>query len=280
MSRFRRSPIALVALVGLALAGVSPALAPPAPVIPPIGAVPGAQTARFKVVVEGTATAARDVDGGSVTPCVISLQARVDETTTFRRGKNVVMEFTRVGGAVFVHRKGRLTDASLNLKIRTTRTASGSASRADLPGAPVSICGPLTEDLSQGPECGRPQVVNMRAGLLYRGGHLRLTLNGADGLGFTAPECPASQIAGGLDSLRFGWPTPPAVGQMSVFIPPPLIFGSKRVKPPRVIVQTFAVRPSPRSVGPQTFAPPGSPVRLTATDFGTNRMTIRLIRVR
>lgn len=280
MSRFRRSPILPVALIGLTLLGTASAAPVPTPVIPPIGAIPGAQTARFKVVVEGAATAAKDFAGGSTAPCVISLQGRVQETTTYRRGKNVVMEFTRVGAVVLVHRKGRLTDASLNLKVRTTRTASGSASRTDVPGAPVTICPALNEDLSQGAECGTPQVVNVRAGLLYEKGHLRLALNGADGLGFTAPDCPTSQIVDGLDGLRFGWPEPPAAGQMRVFIPPAQIFGTAKVKPPRVIVRTFQVRPTPRRVGPQTFTLPGDIVRLTATDFGTNRLTIRLIRVR
>lgn len=280
MSRFRRSPIAIVALAAL-LAGAGVAAAPPSPPgIPPIGSIPGAQTARFRVVVEGTATAAKDFAGGSTAPCVISLQGRVQETTTYRRGKNVVMEFTRVGPVVLVHRKGRLTDASLNLKVRTTRTASGSASRADVPGAPVTICPALNEDLSQGAECGKPQVVNVRAGLLYGKGHLRLALNGADAIGFTAPDCPTSQIVGGLDGLRFGWPTPLAFDQMTVFIPPAQIFGTAKVKPPRVIVRTFQVRPTPRRVGPQTFTLPGDIVRLTSTDFGTNRLTIRLIRVR
>lgn len=109
---------------------------------------------------------------------------------------------------------------------------------------------------------------------------MRLALNGADGLAFTAPDCPTSQIVDGLDSLRFGWPEPPAASQMRFFIPPAEIFGSATVKPPKIIVRTFRVTPSPRRVGPQTFTLPGGIARLTVTDSGTNRLTIRLIRVR
>ena len=77
----------------------------------------------------------------------------------------------------------------------------------------------------------------------------------------------------GLDNLRFGWPTPPAVDLLQVFVPPRVIFGSAKV-----IVRTLVVRPSPRKKGPVTVSL-GGIAGLTFTDFGTNRMTLRLIRV-
>ena len=125
----------------------------------------------------------------------------------------------------------------------------------------------------EGADCAKPRLDDAGAALLYSGGNLRLRLNGSATIGFEPPECPTSEIVGGLDFLRFGWPNPPAVDLLQVFIPPRVIFG-----PGKVIVRTLVVRPSPRRKGPVTVSL-GGIARLTHTDFGTNRMTIRLIRV-
>ncbi len=182
----RRSPFALALLAasvaaGLLFAGraVAPPAVPPGPALPDFSKIPGARVAHFKVIVEGTATAAKDEDWASETPCTVSINAHVVETTTYRRGKGVVMEFVqlRKGGPVIVQRKGRSYDASLALTTTTTRTSSGTATRTDPPNG-AGVCAPLTEDLSQGPDCGKPQVDTAKAGLVYTGGLLSIQLRG------------------------------------------------------------------------------------------------------
>jgi hypothetical protein len=281
--RYRRPAIALIALVVLVAAGVLVAGgAPAAPTVPsgfpPIGSVPGSKTARFTVIVEGTATALKDLSAGATAPCQITVTSRIEEKTTYQRGKGVVMEFVRLGpGArapVIVKRAGRKFDASLALKVRTRRTATGSATRADLPGATVSVCDPRTEDLSTAPDCGKTQVDDASAGLLYTrsSGILQLKLNSSTVIGFQPPECPLSEIAPGLDSLVFGWPTPPAMARLTTFLPVKDIFG-----PAKVLVRTINVTPAKR--GPEMFSLAGL-VSGSQTNFGTNRVTIRLIRVK
>lgn len=278
MSRFRRSPTALVALA-LLVGSTGVATAPPSPpAIPVIPLPPGSVKARFKVFVEGRATARVDLVGASAAPCVISIDGHVKEVTTYQRGRGVVMEFVRLGKApgapVLIQRAGRSGDSSLALKVRTTRTATGAATQTDFPGAPVPICPPISEDLSAGPECGIAQIENASAGLLYggRSGILRLQVNPSAQIGFEPPDCPVSELADHLASMAFGWPTPAAVERMEFVIPPRRIFGSRKV-----IVASLTVSPSPRRKGPTTFV--SGVVQLTKTDFGTNTVTIRLVRV-
>lgn len=278
MIRHRRSPFVLVALMALLAAPAIATTAPAAPNLPAIPLPPGSEKARFKVVVEGTATAAKDFDGGGVSACLVTVTGHVDERTTYRRGRGVVMEFVRLGDAprapILVQRGGRLGDSSLALKVTTTRTARGSTSRVPAPGVDAAACPPLSEDLATGAQCGKPQVSDASAGFLYNraAGLLRLRLNASSLIGVDTPLCPESQVAAGLDSLTFGWPAPPAINDIRFFFPPKVIFGVKRV-----LVGTVTVSP-PRRKGPVTVSL-GSSVSWTETNFGTNTLTIRMIRL-
>ena len=263
----------LVALIAAALVAASgAAAAPTVPGAPAIPSVPGSETARFKVVVEGTATAAKDEDWSALIPCTVLINARIEETTTYRRGKGVVMEFVRLGkgprAPVIVRRAGRRLDASLALTTTTTRKASGSASRQNPPEG--GVCDPRTEDLTKGPDCGKPFVDTVKAGLLYDRPRGLLSLE-TKGLGALLPEldCPHSEIRGGIPSLRFAWPSQPKLPQFS--IPPRVIFGKKRV-----IVRTE--ESGQRKEGPTSGTVGG--LSFTVSDFGSNRATIRLIRVK
>jgi hypothetical protein len=270
----RRSLIALSALAVLVVVGTagaaSSAAVPTPPGFPPIGPIPGSKTAKFKVVVEGEATAVKEEDWSSLTPCVVSIHARIEETTTYRRGRGVLMEFVTLGpgrrAPIILQRVGRRFDASLALVVTTTRTAEGSASRQNPPEG--GVCDPRTEDLSQGPDCGKPDVSTRNSRLLYDSarGLLSLQLRGL------APvlelECPHTEIRGGIPSLKFGWPSAPKLPQFN--LPRRVIFGKAKV-----IVRSESVGPVKK--GPETAAI--GALTGTLSDFGNNKATIRLIRV-
>ena len=271
----RRSPFALALLAasvaaGLLFAGraVAPPAVPPGPALPDFSQIPGARVAHFKVIVEGTATAAKDEDWAAETPCTVSINARIEETTTYRRGKGVVMEFVQIrkGGPVIVQRKGRSYDASLALTTTTIRTSSGTATRTDPPNG-AGVCAPLTEDLSQGPDCGKPQVDTAKAGLVYTGGLLSIQPRAIGAL--VEIDCPKSEVRGGIPSLYYAWPTPPPLRPFRVAVS--TIFA----KTPKVIVET---RRTPiLKKGPQTVTI-GS-LHGTVSEFGSNTLTLRMIRV-
>ncbi len=272
MTRCRRSPIALTVLTvlvtGAALGAQGGAAAPAVPNIPALPSIPGSETARFKVIVEGTATAAKDEDWGATVPCVVDINAHIDETTTYRRGKGVVMEFVRLGkgsrAPILVQRKGRRGDATLALTLTTTRTASGHASRTNPPEG--GVCAPRTEDLSQGPDCGVPQVDTVNVAMLYNRSLLKLQLNGIGAL--VEVDCPVSEVRGGISSMVFGWPVQPPLPQM--LLPRGVLFGTKKV----IVMHSDS---GPRSKPAQT-AVIGT-LTGTVSDFGRNRATIRMIRV-
>ena len=282
MIRWRRCPIILMAVISVAaMPSVTGERSVAVPGVPPIviPTIPGSETARFKVLVEGTATAALDHDAGNTagdSPCLVTVHSVLRETTTFQRGKGVVLEFTRLGkgpGApIIVRRPGRsLSDTSLVLKTTTTRTAEGTASRSSSTSPPV--CPPLSEDFTKGPDCGKPQLDTARAALLYtrpsRGlGLLRLRLRVLGALG--AIDCPVSEIDPGVDALKFAWPGSVMSDGMRVPLPPGVIFGTKRV-----IVETFDS--GLISTGAITSVVGG--LTITETNFGRTTLTIRLIRV-
>jgi len=271
----RRSPFALAPLAALVAAGLllagraaAPPAVPPGPALPDFSKIPGARVAHFKVIVEGTATAAKDEDWAAETPCTVSINARIEETTTYRRGKGVVMEFVQLtkGGPVIVQRKGRSYDASLALTTTTTRTSSGTAIRTDPPNGP-GVCAPLTEDLSQGPDCGKPQVDTAKAGLVFTNGLLSIRPRALGAL--VEIDCPTSQVRGGIPSLYYAWPTPPPLRPFRVSAA--TIFA----KTPKVIVETRTTGVLKK--GPQT-AVIGS-LHGTVSEFGRNTLTLRMIRV-
>jgi hypothetical protein len=222
------------------------------------------------VVFEGTATAAKDVDWSAPPPCLIALHARIAETTTYQRGTGVVVEFVRIGrgssAPIVIQRPGRRFDASLAVVTTTTRTSEGSASRESV-GVPSPVCGPLTEDLSKGADCGKPQVETAKARLLYQRGLLSLEMRGLTALAVT--DCPESAIGGDLGVMAFSWPTPARLPQF--ILPRAAIFGKQKVIVRHV--DSGRVKKGPVTQLAGTLS-------MTHSDFGGNRATIRLIRVR
>jgi hypothetical protein len=257
-----------IAIVLLAL-GASGACASAATsaALPPI---PGSETARFRVVVEGTGTAVTDEDlGGSTAVCVADVNQHLTETTTYQRGRGVIVEFTRLGSGrrapIILRRSGANVGAVLTVVVKTTRMSSGTASRTPAAGVPPEACPPVTEDLSQGPECGKPVGSTAKAGLTFFQGNLKLRFLGLPLL--LEIDCGGGQVRGGLPDLRYGWPTPPAL--RGVLLTAGEIFGRRRV-----IVKTLDSGQA-RSTQQLTLGPLSG----NATHFGRNRVTIRLIRV-
>lgn len=256
-----RNPIAacIAALLSAAGAGVAAAQAP--------AAAPGLQTERFRLVMEGTATAVRDLDlGGANGICNAQVNAHVKETAVWQRGRGVVVEFVRLGtgrrGPVIMRRVGSALPVVTAVGT-ITRTSSGSATRTPA-GAPEA-CPPASEDLSQGPDCGIPQKLRTNVSLLYANGLLRIRNSGLGAIEEIA--CPVSQVYGGTPDLKYGWPAAPAV--RPEVIAPALIFGTRTA-----FVVRLAALPK-RTSEPISSGPLSGGVR----DFGTNRVTVRFIRV-
>lgn len=234
--------------------------------------VPGAETARFRVVVEGLSRTTTDLDaGGTSGVCSAEINAQVTETSTYQRGRGVIVEFVRFGtggrAPILLRRAGRFGPATFSVDVAVTRTASGFASRTPAAGIPQEACPPVTEDLSRGAECGKPETLKTTASLTLtsaRGLRLRTT-----GLGTLLDiRCPDGAVVAATDvDLALGWPTPPTLRDRAV--PLGQIFGSRRV----IIMRLDSLQK--RQAGPIS----AGPVSGSATHFGRNRATIRLIRV-
>jgi hypothetical protein len=232
-----------------------------------VPAVPGVQTERFRVVVEGTTSAVRDLDLGANTGvCASEVNVHVTETATYQRGRGLIVEFVRLGpgprAPVVMTRPGYRIPV-FTVAVSVTRQSTGSASRSNL--TANDVCVPVTESLDGGPECGVAQPDRANLSMTFERGALRLRLSG---LGAVSDiRCPVSQVYGGTPDLRYGWPTPVALRPEP--IPRAQIFGTARVVVARAVSGTRRTT-MPISAG----ALSGS-----ATDFGSNRATIRLIRL-
>ncbi len=239
----------------LAATGVAAAQAPP---------VPGAQTERFRLVLEGEGRAVRDLDLGATTGnCSFTVNAHLTEEATWRRGRGVTLEFLRLGtgrrAVIFMRRPGSPAPV-FTVNVASTRRSSGSASRTGPP-----ECIPVTEDLAQGPECGIPARTNANISLTYTGGLLRVRTSG---LGTISDiRCPESTIYGGTPDLKYAWPSPLPI--RPELLPPSLIFGTKRA----FVIRMAALRK--RTSEPLVSGTLSGNV----TDVGENRVTIRFIRL-
>lgn len=258
---------------GLAFSATAVAATPGVPSVPNIPQVPGTEKARFKVVIEGTAVAAKDEDWGSTDPkqCSVDINGRLEETTEYRRGKGVLMEFVRLGSApgapILIQRAGRSGDSSLAVQATIVRTANGYARRF---GSVPEACPPVTEDLSSSPECGKPEVASTKLGLLYERGMLKLRSR-ALGIPESSTECGASTVRGGMDALYFSWPDGVPARLNGVPLSPGAIFGKKKVLVVRM--SSGQKRKGPQNVTLGTLVG-------TVTEFGRNTATVRLVRVR
>jgi hypothetical protein len=258
------APIPHRIMLCLALAACAAAAGTAAGQTPP---VPGTESERFRVVVEGSAQATRQLDlGGSNGICDAQIGIEVNETSTWRRGRGVVMQFTKLGpgprAPVILTRVGSARPV-LTVVVSVTRRSSGSATRTA--SGPPEACPPLTEDLSVGPDCGIPETSRAIVSVLYAGGRLRVR---QVGLGSVIDlRCPVSQVLGGTPELRWGWPT--AAPLRAEPVARGLIFGARRA---------FVVRAvSGRLRDSEPFV--AGPLSGRVTDFGSSAVTVRFIRL-
>ena len=183
--------------------------------IPDIPSVPGQETARFKVVVEGSAFASAVIQGtaGEDVGCVIKVSPlTIVEEVKYGRGKGVTMEFVRfkAGGrsVVSLQRGGRTGDASFAVRGTIGRGVTpkrdGVLTRTPAPGNP---CPAVSENPSAKPGCNAtfPFSTDMKFVYGAPAGTLKLSPTSKELLGGGADspvaECPASELFGQLSGI-------------------------------------------------------------------------------
>ncbi len=267
-----RMPLRLVVglVVGVVLvgAGVATAQVPTVPQVPVPPAVPGSQTERFRLVLEGESEAVRDLDlDGTNLICTASVNAHITETTTWQRGRGVVVEFTRLGtgrrAPILLRRVGSNGLPVFAVVVKATRTSSGSATRTTA--GPPEACPPLTEDLSKGPDCGKPDDQRSNVSLEYLRGQLQVKLRGLGSVGDI--KCPVSEVYGGTPDLKYSWPTPPDVRPGP--LPASRIFGTARAFRVRLLAPLLRTS--------ETVSRAYLSGR--ADDWGRNQVIVRFIRI-
>lgn len=131
-------PIRIMAVALAAVFGVlvAPAAAQGPPVPPGLpddldDLLPDADTARFKVTINGSQLARIDFvfNSAPAVPCALQATGALNERWEYERGKGVVFVFRKLGpGVVVLQRAGRgLGDAALAAPGTVTRNASGAA---------------------------------------------------------------------------------------------------------------------------------------------------------
>lgn len=239
MSGFRQAAVALalVAVASVSLVSVSTAQTPPLPPLPipipddDLAPLPS-ETARFRVVVEGVATA-RGTDNGTSDNgvCASVVSSEVRERSTYGRGKGLALEFVRFAAnddAISVRRAGRSRDASLAVVASVRRVVSGTATQGPSPTLPTAACPTTTEDLATTGTCGA-QPFSARADVRfnYKRGRFDLdVVDRRDARLYTGKDCPKSEVLPEVAYLPNGWPRPPATTPLA--LAPSTIFGKRR----------------------------------------------------
>ena len=219
--------LASMVVAALALSAVcaltATAQSPPVPGgIPDIPSIPGQETARFKVVVEGDTFASATIQGtaGEDVGCVIKVSPlTIVEEVKYGRGKGVTMEFVRFKAAgrsvVSLQRAGRTGDASFAVRGTIGRGVTpkrdGVLTRTPAPGNP---CPAASENPSTKPGCNAtfPLSTDMKFVYGARAGTLKVTATSKEILGggedSPVAECPASELFGQLNGIvPRAWPT-------------------------------------------------------------------------
>jgi hypothetical protein len=274
----------LAAVCSLLLFGVAvpPAAGASFPGIPTIPSVPNIkvhlpkpqQSASFDVIVEGKATSKLTSQlSGHTGTCLYSEDGTVDSTTSYLRGRGVVLRFDRYGSEVLIHRAGRETDSSLAVTVATKRTAEG-GSHAE-PANPPLPCAVPPYQLTQNPDCGQTfdepasMVLSWEVGSLG----LRIGRNGAlGGGGGLDDKCGLDPQTGFPAQFEKEWPNAPGLLHGG-YLPAHRIFGRAHalvVKLSSSIAREPAV--STRHVGE------GLPIGGTLVESASNEATIRLVR--
>lgn len=233
---------------------------------------PGVKTQKavFKVVVEGSGDAHRQVDGdGSNGVCTVVSHTESDESYEYGRGTGLSVVFTRFRGIrrspVLMKRVGRRSPrVTFNVRGSYRDTASGSATRS---GDPVQ-CQPLTEMAGDESECNRRIRRPLDMALTWDGRKL--------GLEMADPELTRLPGAGcGSNSIETlsGWPM---LGWMSF---PDL--ERKKLPAYRIFGSQHAFKVKLRSgFEEDRFESPNPAFQGAALDSGTHDAIVRFIRIR
>jgi len=125
--------VALAAALGFLVAPAAALIPPPPPGLPDDldDLLPDADTARFKVTLNGSQLARIDFvfNSAPAAPCALQATGALNERWEYARGKSVVLIFRKLGpGVVLLQRAGRgLGDAAVAAPGTITRNASGAA---------------------------------------------------------------------------------------------------------------------------------------------------------
>lgn len=223
-----RPVLALLAALGLlataatVTSGQGAPGVPGVPGLPDIPGVPGQEKARFKVVVEGTASSYAEASGSTAQPttCSVAIKAiAIDEEVKYGRGRGVTMEFVRlkVGNrqVVSLQRAGRSGDASFAVSGSISRAVGKNGLVTRTPSAPQlePTCPSVTEKPATRPGCNTTFRLSTDMKFVYgaTAGTLRLSPTSSETLGGSSPvaECPESEVAPLLSGLvRNAWPVP------------------------------------------------------------------------
>jgi hypothetical protein len=229
------------------------------------------ETASFKLVVEGKATSElKSQLSGPTGPCLYEEDGTVNDTTTYLRGKGVIVQFDRYGGEVLIHRAGRETDSSLAVTVATERTATGGSHAS--PASPALPCSVPPFELAQNKDCGQTFDEQGAMFLSYDAPALTLSITSTTTLtGGSPDECGVDPQTGLPADFLKAWPVPPKLefGHLSLAS----IYGHAHALAIPLLSSDIHVRQKQtRKVGSQG----GIGGTLTETAF--NEATVRLIR--
>jgi len=231
------------------------------------------QSARFDVIVEGKATSKLNSQlSGNTGPCVYTEDGTVNDTTTYLRGKGVVMQFDRYGRELLIHRAGRESDSSLATTVATKRTATGgSHAEPAVRGAPCTV---PPYQLAQNPDCGRTFQEPAAMVMTWKAGNLGLRIGRNAQLGggpANEDECGVDPQTGLPASFESAWPTAPKLE--AGFLSMQRIFGRARVLVVKLRSSDVShLLDTTRHVGQ------GSSIGGTLKESAFNEATIRLVR--
>ena len=186
------------------------------------------QTAVFRVVVEGSGNAHRQVDGdGSNGVCSVVSHTESDETYEYGRGTGLSVMFTRFRGIprspLLMKRVGRRSPrVTFNVRGSYRDTATGSATRS---GDPVQ-CQPLTEMAGDESECNRRIRRPLDMALTWDGRKLGLEMADPELTRLPGAGCGSNSIETMSGWPMLGWMSFPDLEPKK--LPAQRIFGSRR----------------------------------------------------
>jgi hypothetical protein len=271
--RLTLTALVLAGALLVPIAGGAAAPSPPKlPTLP--DNLPGADVARFKVVVEGVAEARRSLSGdGNNGICGTQIaQGKVTEHYDYGRGKGLTIEALRFGkgkrSGVLVKRSGRKADISFEVQGKIERSAEGIYERYSVGSVP---CPSLhREDFADGKDCGVAYRENEKMALTYdsRKGSVGMRqLGGLTALSKVDQCGRASDGFGVLADLPYAWPGPttPLQGKLPVG----LLFGKRK---------SFAVELEAPRIQKSERRNEG-PIALAISDEATQTATLRFVRL-